>query len=78
MECGDATFKVGLVDAFSFKMKQFLEVRGTDKVCDVKDRVIEVINGSSGKVEKANPDSVVLFHQQRRSVDFTELRLWPT
>ena len=78
MQCGDATFKVGLVDAFSFKMKQFLEVQGTDKVCDVKDRVIEVINGSSGKVEKANPDSVVLFHQQRHSVDFTELRLWPT
>ena len=71
MECADATFRVILVDAYEFIMKQFLEVRGTDKVRDVKARVIEAINTSSGKGKKADRDSVVLFHQQGE--DYTEL-----
>ena len=59
----------------SFNIKQFLKVRGTDKVCDVKERVIEAINGSSGKGKgkKASPDTVVLFHKQQQCVDYTEL-----
>ena len=73
MKCVDATFKVSLVDAYSFNMKQFLEVRGTDKVGDVKDKVIEAINGSSGIGKKASRDTVVLFHQQQQCVDYTEL-----
>ena len=73
MKCVDATFKVTLVDAFTYTVKQLLEVRGTDKVGDVKARVIEAINGSSGKGRKASHDSVVLFHQQLEGVDYTEL-----
>ena len=73
MKCVDATFRVCLVDAYSFKMKQFLEVRGTDKVRSVKDRVIEAIKESSGKGRKASHDNVVLFHKQPECVDYTEL-----
>ena len=71
MKCVDATCMVTLVDAFSFTMTQFLEVRETDNVSDVKARVIETINESSGKDEKASRDNVVLFHQQ--GDDYTAL-----
>ena len=69
----NVVFKVCLVDAYSFVMKQFLEVRRTDRIGDVKAKVIEIINNYSKKDNKANPDNVVLFHQDQQDIDYTEL-----
>ena len=72
----DAAFRVCIIDAYSYCMKQFLEVRGTDTILQVKQKVIELItitkemkNGD----EQFNTNNVVIFHEVRKSKTFTEL-----
>ena len=72
----DAAFKVRVVDAHSFSLKQFLEVRGTETILPVKERVIEIMNNTKNGEDEENfhPSNVVLFHASANDREaFTEL-----
>ena len=63
LKCLDASFKVAIEASGSFKVVDFLEVKGTEHVADVKRRVLRIIVNEEEADLKL--DDVVIFHNPK-------------
>ena len=66
LESPDASFKLQIISANPYKMKDLVEVRGTDTVLQLKNRVIDSINKDNKNPDReADVDHVIIFHEPR-------------